>query len=55
MDIRMPGMDGLEAIGHILKPKLRLPMIRYSAYHGYWYDSFATAADANVVKSSDLS
>ncbi len=55
MDLRMPGMDGLETIGHIIKLKFELPVIIFSAYSGYKNDSMALAADAYVVKSSDFS
>ncbi|MDP6777021.1 MAG: response regulator [Candidatus Latescibacteria bacterium] len=54
LDIRMPGMDGIEALGHILGKNNRLPVILNTAYTNY-KDNFMTwAADAYVVKSSDL-
>jgi DNA-binding response OmpR family regulator len=54
LDIRMPGMDGIEALNHILGKNNRLPVILNSAYSNY-KDNFTTwAADAYVVKSSDL-
>jgi CheY-like chemotaxis protein len=55
MDIRMPKMNGLETIGFMLKLKLNLPMIIFSAYSSYRNDPLAMAADAYVVKSPDLS
>lgn len=55
LDLRMPGLNGLDTIGFLLKLKLDLPMIIYSAYGSYINDSLAMAADAYVVKSSDLS
>jgi two-component system, response regulator, stage 0 sporulation protein F len=55
LDLRMPKMDGLETIGFMLKLKLNLPVIIFSAYSGYRNDPLAKAADAYVVKSSDLS
>ena len=55
LDIRMPGMDGIEALGHILGKDNRLPVILNTAYSNY-KDNFMTwSADAYVVKSSDLS
>ena len=55
LDIRMPGMDGIEALGHILGKNNRLPVILNTAYTNY-KDNFMTwSADAYVVKSSDLS
>ena len=54
LDIRMPGMDGIEALNHILGKNNRLPVILNTAYSNY-KDNFMTwAADAYVVKSSDL-
>jgi len=55
LDIRMPRMDGLETMGHLLKMKLDLPVIIYSAYPSYRNDYLAGAADAYVVKTSNLS
>jgi two-component system, response regulator, stage 0 sporulation protein F len=55
LDLRMPKMDGLETIGFMLKLKLNLPVIIFSAYSSYRNDPLAKAADAYVVKSSDLS
>jgi len=54
LDIRMPRMDGLETMGYLLKMKLDLPVIIYSAYPSYRNDYLARAADAYVVKSSNL-
>lgn len=54
MDIRMPAMDGLEAIGKILGLKKDIPIILNSAYSNYKEDFMSWAADAYVVKSSDL-
>jgi DNA-binding response OmpR family regulator len=54
LDIRMPGMDGIEALSHILGKNNKLPVILNTAYSNY-KDNFMTwAADAYVVKSSDL-
>jgi DNA-binding response OmpR family regulator len=55
LDLRMPGMNGLETMGFILKLKYKLPVIIFSAYGSYRNDSLALAADAYVVKSSDMS
>ena len=55
MDIRMPGMDGIEAMGRILNRKQDMPVVLNSAYCSY-RDNFNTwPASAYVVKSSDLS
>ncbi|MEN6474724.1 MAG: response regulator [Syntrophaceae bacterium] len=54
LDIRMPRMDGLETMGYLIKMKLDLPVIIYSAYPSYRNDYLAGAADAYVIKSSNL-
>jgi DNA-binding response OmpR family regulator len=54
LDISMPGMDGIEALGKILAKDKRLPVILNTAYSTY-KDNFMTwSADAYVVKSGDL-
>jgi DNA-binding response OmpR family regulator len=54
LDIEMPGMDGVEALGKILDQNRRIPVILNTAYTSY-KDNFMTwSADAYVVKSSDL-
>jgi CheY-like chemotaxis protein len=54
LDLRMPEMNGLEAMGHILKSRQGVPVIIHTAYAGYRRDVMAMAADAYVVKSHDL-
>jgi len=54
MDIRMPEVNGLEAMAKILKKNRRVPIILNSAY-SYFQDNFLTwAADAYIMKSADL-
>ncbi len=54
MDIRMPEMDGLEAMVKLLKERGQLPVILNSAYSNY-QDNFLTwAAEGYLIKSSDL-
>ena len=50
----MPGMDGLEALPRILGIKEGLPVIMNTAYSQYQDSFMSWAADAYVVKSSDL-
>jgi len=54
LDIRMPGMDGLEALPRILGIKEGLPVIMNTAYSQYQDSFMSWAADAYIVKSSDL-
>ncbi|HHT9119922.1 MAG TPA: response regulator [Candidatus Hypogeohydataceae bacterium YC41] len=54
MDINMPGMNGIEAMGKILGENNRIPIIINTAYASF-RDNFMTwSADVYVVKSSDL-
>ena len=55
VDIRMPGMDGLETIARILNQKQRRFVIIHSAYPHYQDNFMSWNADAFIVKSSDLS
>jgi len=55
LDIRMPGMDGLEALPRILGLKEGLKVILNTAYSQYKESFMSWAADAYVIKSADLS
>jgi len=54
MDICMPEMDGIEALGKILSQNHKLPVILNTAYSSYKDNFMSWAANAYVVKSSDL-
>ena len=54
MDISMPGMDGIEAMGRILSEHNKLPVILNTAYASYKDNFLSWAADAYIVKTSDL-
>ncbi|MBN2297142.1 MAG: response regulator [Deltaproteobacteria bacterium] len=54
MDIRMPKMDGVDTMGHILKSRIDKPLIIHSAYSSYKDDPLIMAADAYVLKSPDF-
>lgn len=54
LDIRMPVMDGLEAMGEIIRRAKDIPIIMHSAYSSYKDDFMSWAADDFVVKSADL-
>jgi CheY-like chemotaxis protein len=55
MDIRMPRMDGIEAMGRMLNRRNNLPVILNTAYSSYKDDFRSWPASAYVIKSSDLS
>jgi DNA-binding response OmpR family regulator len=54
LDICMPGMDGIEALGKILGADFRIPVVLNTAFGGYRENFMSWAADAYVVKSADL-
>ncbi len=54
LDIRMPEMDGIEALGKILSRDKKIPIIIYTAYSNYKSNFMTWTADAYVTKSSDL-
>ena len=53
MDIRLPGMDGLEAMSRLLDKNPKLPVVLNSAYSSYKDSFMSWSADAYVVKSAD--
>lgn len=55
LDIVMPVMNGLEALGRILGKERKTPIILNTSYPGYRQDFLSWAADAYVTKSIDLS
>ena len=55
LDIGMPGMDGLETLGRMLGINNGLPVILNTAFPSYKDNFMSWAADAYVVKSSDMS
>ena len=54
LDIKMPGMGGIEALKRIRETERDLPIILCSAYGDYRQDLTTWASDAYVVKSADL-
>lgn len=55
LDIKMPGLDGVEVLSKMMNIDNKMPIVLNTAYASY-QDNFTTwAADAYVVKSSDLS
>lgn len=54
MDINMPKMDGIEAMGKILSEHKKIPIIINTAYSSYKDNFMSWSADAYIIKSSDL-
>ena len=54
LDIIMPVMDGMEALGRIIGKHKDIPIILYSSYPHYKDDFMSWMADAYLTKSSDL-
>lgn len=55
LDVVMPVMDGIEALGKIASRYRKMPIILHSGCPHYHTDFMTWLADAFVVKSSDLS
>ena len=54
LDIVMPVMDGMEALGRIVGKDRKIPIILNTSYPEYRQDFMSWAADDYVVKSADL-
>ena len=54
LDIVMPMMDGMEALGRIIRKYRDLPIILNTAYPSYKDDFMSWGGDAYIVKSSDV-
>jgi len=54
LDIKMPGMDGVEVLRKLKEKYKELPVILCTAYPHYKQEFGTWASDAYVVKSSDL-
>jgi CheY-like chemotaxis protein len=54
LDIKMPEIDGIEALRQIKEKKPDLPVLLSTAYGEYKQDFATWASDEYLVKSSDL-
>ncbi len=54
LDIKMPGLNGIEVLKRIREQKRNLPIVLCSAYGEYKQDLSTWASDAYVVKCADL-
>lgn len=54
LDIKMPGMDGIETLRKIKEFDKNIPVVLCTAYGQYKQDFSSWASDAYVVKSADL-
>jgi len=54
LDIRMPGMDGIEVLQRIREMDKEIPVIMSTAYGEYRNDFNVWASDAYVIKTANL-
>jgi CheY-like chemotaxis protein len=54
LDMRMPGMDGIEILRRMKEKNADLPVVISSAYEEYKSDFGSWCSDAYIVKSADL-
>ncbi len=54
LDIKMPGMSGIDFLSKLKEDNIHIPVILCSAYGSFKQDFKVWASDAYVVKSADL-
>ena len=54
LDIKMPGMNGIETLKKIREIERKIPIVMCSAYGEYKQDLTTWASDAYIVKCADL-
>ena len=54
LDIRMPGMDGIEVLQQIREMNKDIPVIMSTAYGEYRNDFNVWASDAYIIKTANL-
>ncbi len=55
LDIRMPGMDGIEVLHRIREMNKEIPVIMSTAYGEYRNDFNVWTSDAYIIKTANLS
>ncbi len=55
LDLKMPGMDGLEVLEKIREKDMDIPIVLLTAYSEFKQDFTTWASNAYIVKSMDLS
>ena len=54
LDLGMPDMDGIEVLARLVRANTGMPIIIYSGYEEFRHTDLTQAADAYLVKCSDL-
>ncbi|MBI5748647.1 MAG: response regulator [Nitrospinae bacterium] len=54
LDIKMPGMDGIELLRKLREYDKNIPIVMCSAYSDYKQDFRTWASEAYIIKSSDM-
>ena len=54
LDIKMPGMDGIDFLRKVREHDKNIPIVMCSAYSDYKQDFRVWASEAYVIKSSDM-
>lgn len=54
VDIKMPGMGGLEVLRRLKGAHPELPVFLFTAYSDYWDEAQELGADGYFIKSPDL-
>ncbi len=55
LDVKMPGIDGIEVLRRIRQVNASLPVLLLTAFGEFRQDFNTWASDAYIVKSADLS